>query len=147
FRMPFADDARPEDCTVTVPATGVWELEDNLPTGRVMPLDARRDLNRPRPFADVSVDDVLTGLPGPGPDGMLRLATLEGAPGVKLEVLASDGFRENVVYTPPHRKAFCVEPYTCVTDAVNLQQRGVDAGWRVLDPGDSWRGAVEMRLT
>ena len=51
-----------------------------------------------------------------------------------------------MIFTPPHRQAFCVEPYTCVTDAVNLQQRGIDAGWRVLAPGEKWAGVVELAV-
>jgi aldose 1-epimerase len=39
----------------------------------------------------------------------------------------------------------CLEPYTCTTDAINLEQRGVDTGWRVLDPGREWSGVVELR--
>jgi aldose 1-epimerase len=49
-----------------------------------------------------------------------------------------------VAFTPPHRQGLCLEPYTCTTDAVNLQQRGVDAGWLVLPPGATWSGVVEM---
>jgi aldose 1-epimerase len=51
-----------------------------------------------------------------------------------------------VVYTPPHRQAFCIEPYTCTTDAINLEQRGVKAGWRVLPPGGRWSAVVELRV-
>ena len=54
--------------------------------------------------------------------------------------------RELVVFTPPHRQAFCIEPYTCITDAINLQQRGTDAGLQVLPPGGQWTGIVEMRV-
>jgi aldose 1-epimerase len=53
-------------------------------------------------------------------------------------------FRELVAFTPPHRQAVCLEPYTCTTDAINLQQAGIDAGWRVLAPGASWSGDVEL---
>jgi aldose 1-epimerase len=55
-------------------------------------------------------------------------------------------FRELVVFTPPHRQAFCVEPYTCTTDAINLQTRGVDAGWLTLAPGTRFEAVVELRL-
>ena len=41
---------------------------------------------------------------------------------------------------PPHRKAVCLEPYTCVTDAANLQARGIDAGWRELPAGGAVGG-------
>ena len=46
-----------------------------------------------------------------------------------------------------HREAFCVEPYTCATDAVNLEARGVPAGWVTLAPGATWAANVELRLT
>jgi aldose 1-epimerase len=39
-----------------------------------------------------------------------------------------------------------VEPYTCITDAINLQQRGVEAGLLVLPPGGRWTGVVELRV-
>ena len=64
---------------------------------------------------------------------MMRLASLQG-PRVRLDVLASKDFRDLVVFTPPHRHAVCLEPYTCITDAANLQAKGVDAGWRVWLP-------------
>ena len=62
-----------------------------------------------------------------------------------LEIWTTGDFREIVLFTPPHRNAVCVEPYTCVTDAVNLQANGVDAGWRELAPEEQWTGVVEFR--
>jgi aldose 1-epimerase len=112
-----------------------------------VPLDAARNLNAPRPYRDLKVDDALTDLPPPGSEGMRRIGRVELAgTTLTLEVLASPPFRETVVFTPPHRQAFCIEPYTCITDALNLQQRGVEAGLLVLGPGESWSGIVEMRL-
>jgi galactose mutarotase-like enzyme len=71
---------------------------------------------------------------------------VEGGGGAALRLLCSEAFREMVVFTPPHRQAFGIEPYTCTTDAINLQQRGVDAGWRVLPPGGRWSAVVELRV-
>jgi aldose 1-epimerase len=68
-----------------------------------------------------------------------------GGPGaVSLQLLTSPAFRELLVFTPPHRQAVCLEPYTCVTDAINLQARGIDAGLLVLPPGGQWSGVVDM---
>jgi aldose 1-epimerase len=147
FRIPFTDKEDPASCTVQVPAASYWELNEALPTGRRLPVDEARDLRSPRSFADVSVDDVLTDLPPvpPSPDGLIERASIRGASGV-LRLRCSPVFRELVVFTPPHRQAFCIEPYTCTTDAINLQQRGVDAGWRVLPAGERWSASVEMRL-
>ena len=53
-------------------------------------------------------------------------------------------FRELVAFTPPTRASVCLEPYTCITDAVDLQPQGIDAGWRVLAPGDEIRTWIEI---
>jgi aldose 1-epimerase len=145
FRMPFTATGTADDCLVSVPARSVWKLEESLPTGERVPVDASCDLNRPRRYGELQVDTVLTDLPAAG-GGLTEHAALEGAPGTTLRVLWGAEFREAVIFTPPHRHAFCVEPYTCTTDAVNLQQRGVDAGWLVLPPGGTWRSMVEMRI-
>jgi aldose 1-epimerase len=131
---------------VSAAAADEWELAENLPTGTRRPLDAARTLRAPRPYPDLTLDELLTGLP-PAAGGLRPLGTVRQADqGVALQVLASPAFRDVVVFTPPHRHAVCLEPYTCATDAINLQSRGVDAGWRVLGPGQTWSGAVELRL-
>jgi aldose 1-epimerase len=145
FRIPFTATATTDDCLLAVPARSVWKLEESLPTGERVPVDASCDLNRPRRFGDVSVDTVLTDLPTASGE-LPERAVIEGAPGATLRVFAGMEFRDLVVFTPPHRQAFCVEPYTCTTDAINLQTRGIETGWRVLPPGERWRAVVELRI-
>jgi aldose 1-epimerase len=84
--------------------------------------------------------DVATGLRYFG-----RVVAADGQPA--LEVHASPVFRELVVFTPPHRQAVCLEPYTCPTDAIHLQQKGIEAGWLTLAPGAEWSAIVELRVT
>jgi aldose 1-epimerase len=60
--------------------------------------------------------------------------------------LADGSFRELVLFTPAHRQAVAVEPYTCSADAGTLAARGIDSGWRTIDPGAKWSGVVEYRL-
>jgi aldose 1-epimerase len=148
FRLPFTSTVQPAECLIQTPAKACWELVENLPTGQRSPLDAARDLNAPRVFTELNLDDVLTDLPSRPAieEGLLERAALHGAPDDALRVLCSPEFREMIVFTPPHRQAFCVEPYTCTTDAINLQARGLDAGWLVLPPGGHWTGVVEMRI-
>jgi len=33
-----------------------------------------------------------------------------------------------------------------VTNAVNLQQQGIDAGLQVLPPGETWTGRIEIEV-
>jgi aldose 1-epimerase len=129
---------------VVAPARSFWQLEDTLPTGARLPVEGDRALNHPRPAGTLSVDDVLTELPAApvNAEGLVY----RGRCG-RVELWTSPVFRELVVFSPAHRQGFCLEPYTCTTDAVNLQQRGVDAGWLVLPPGQTWSSVVEMVVT
>jgi aldose 1-epimerase len=123
-------------------------LQDSLPTGERKPVDAARDFSRPRNFGGINVDDVLTDLEAggvAGPAGLRWNGTMKQG-GQELRVFSSPDFREIVVFTPSHRQAFCLEPYTCPTDAVNLQQRGQDVGWRWVEPGGKWTSVVEMSV-
>jgi aldose 1-epimerase len=129
------------DTAVLAPARSYWQLQDSLPTGTRLPVDAERDLNRPRPANALTLDDVLTELPAEAVNGEGLI--FRGRCG-RVEMWTSPAFRELVVFTPPHRQGFCLEPYTCTTDAVNLQARAIDAGWLVLQPGERWSAVVEM---
>ena len=146
FRIPFVVGIASTDCAVQVPAASLWELVECLPTGHKQPVDSARDLRMARPFAELQLDDVLTDLPAVTPEEGLRERGQIRAGAATLRLLGSDAFRDLVVYTPAHRQAFCIEPYTCVTDAVNLQADGIDAGWHVLQPGVCWSAIVELRV-
>ena len=63
----------------------------------------------------------------------------------RFEASADPAFRELVLFTPAHRQAVAVEPYSCSADASNLQARGIDSGWRTIGPGAKWEAVVEYR--
>jgi aldose 1-epimerase len=121
-----------QETEIKLAAQKLWELADNLPTGRKISLDSKRDMRLGRRYAELELDDVFTdleSLPKAVPIGSISSSKRQ------LQIWVSDIFREIVGFTPPHRQAICLEPYTCVTDAINLQQKGIDAGWHVLKPG------------
>ena len=136
-----------EEALVRAPATELWVLEQNLPTGERSANLGHRDLRAARSIAGLSIDDVLSdkstlvdSATGYKLLGSIRRASTR----MQLLVSASGEFREVVVFTPPHRQAFCIEPYTCTTDAINLHARGIDAGLHVLPPGEEpWQGHVQ----
>jgi aldose 1-epimerase len=132
------------DTEVIAPARSFWQLQDSLPTGTRLPVDQARDLNCPRFASALSLDDILTDLPADrvNTEGLV----LRGRCG-RVEIWTSSAFRELVAFTPAHRQGFCLEPYTCTTDAINLQQRGVDAGLLVLEPSETWSAIVELVVT
>lgn len=126
---------------LATPAASRWDLDQSLPVG-IVPLDDAYDLRVPRPVAGLTLDDVYTDLPAAA--GMREVARLIDPDGT-LTVNADSAFRELVLFTPPHRQAVAIEPYTCPTDAANLAAQGWDYGWKELAPGATWVGNVEYK--
>jgi aldose 1-epimerase len=145
FRPPAADVSR---AVLHAPARSIWCLENGLPTGERRSPPDDLNWNRPRPVSGTQLDTVYgdLGAIAEAAGGMVLRATLGDVelPG-RLELWTTLDFRESVLFTPPHRQAVCLEPYTCVTDAVNLQAAGLDAGWRELAAGGEWSGTVAFR--
>lgn len=144
FRLPLGGSAA-DDCQITFPATRQWELVDLLATGRVVALPPEIPANQPRPFAGLTVDHALTGLVVE--NGRTAATIDDPQSGCRLVISWDEALRECVIYTPPHREAICIEPLTCVPGAILLQPRGIDAGLRVLAPGESFRTEVRFELT
>jgi aldose 1-epimerase len=135
-----------EEAVVGVPARQYWPLEENLPAGPPRPVEGTRDLRGGKECGSLQLDDVLTDLDTTtrNPEGLVRFGWVEDwQKRRRLELFGSPCFREVVVFNPVHRQAFCIEPYTCVTDAIHLAERGLDSGWLTLDPGKSWNAVLE----
>jgi aldose 1-epimerase len=147
FRLP-GNDRDISRYVLNMPARSTWPLKDSLPIGAKGPIPDSLNWNRPHVIGSAQLDTVYgdLGVIRSDDGGLLLRASLshEDRPG-SLEIWTTADFRETVLFTPPHRNAVCVEPYTCVTDAANLQAAGVDAGWRELASGQHWAGAVEFR--
>jgi aldose 1-epimerase len=124
--------------TVCVPARQRWELEDSLPTGTLLAVDGPYDLRQPRDVTSLALDDIYTDLSADA-DGLVRCTLQDQQHGIQTTV-AFNGtqFPHVVVYTPPApRQAICIEPYTCPTDGLNLQERGIESNLVVLQPEET----------
>jgi aldose 1-epimerase len=128
---------------VRVPAARRWELVDRIATGRRLPADGAFDLRRWRAVGTQEYDDVFTDITHRS-DGWSDAAVRCPDAGVEVVVEESREFREWVFFSDPTRDAIAVEPYTCVTNAVNLQPTGADAGLIVLGPGARWQAFVRL---
>jgi aldose 1-epimerase len=147
FQLPGANDPDVANYELRANVREYWVPDNNLPTGARQEPPAALDFRVPRPVAATALDNVFTGVTsGRAQDGFFELAALAhpNARGA-LRVVADESFRDLVLFTPQHRHAVAVEPYTCSADAANLWARGVDSGWLVLDPGGAWGGSVEYR--
>jgi aldose 1-epimerase len=148
FRAPLAADGRRADCRLLLWGPRVWELDgETLPTGRVLSAPPALDA-RGYPALGGSVFDTLyTGLALDDPGAATWSGRyLDPAAGLEVVVTADQAFREAVLFAPTARPVVSIEPYTCATDALNLQARGIDAGLLRLAPGERWSAGYTIAL-
>lgn len=126
---------------LTARLTGMWRADETLIPVEHVPLPPALDFAAGRALGGVECDNCFTGWRGPAvidwPDRGLRL-TIEASP----------GFGNLVIYVPPGRDFFAVEPVTNVNDAFNLAAAGAgDTGLVVLAPGATLVGEVRLGVT
>lgn len=131
--------------SVSVPASKRWELEDSLPTGRIIPVEGEYDLRAGRSLEALTLDDIFTGIESErNRAARCVIADHESGTETLIEFSAAK-FPHVVVYTPPApRRAICVEPNTCPTDAFNLSERGVESDVIVLGADEEVRFQIHV---
>lgn len=144
FRLPLGNTGDAKQCLIEVPAAREWELENLLPNGKRYDVTGDNDLRVGTRFDRLKLDNVFTGLTAG--ESSLDCTIFDPAAGLQMLQRCDPMFREIVAYTPPDRDAVCLEPYTCIPDAINLQQQEVDAGWQVLAPGAELTTWIEFRV-
>ena len=135
FRLPLGTAGSAQQCRIHAMAGKQWLLDQCFPTGAQVDVPAEKDLRRDWKYGSCHLDDVYTDLTIASDGECHRIDA--AAAGLSMIQRHSSDFRELVVFTPKDRSVICLEPYTCTTDAVNLQARGLDAGLRELQPGES----------
>ncbi len=133
FTLPLGSGSA-EECVIHAAAAEQWELVQCFPTGQRVSPSSEKDLRSGWRYGSCALDDVYTGLEVI--NGAITQSIDDPASRLRMTQRSSPEFRELVMFTPPGRSAICLEPYTCTTDAANLQSRELDAGWRELAPGE-----------
>ena len=143
FGLPSLPDEPVEGMVIEAPAASLWVAENSLATGEKVPTPAALDFSTPRPVGDAVLDTLYGDLPA---STTVRATLSHPRATERITVTADAAFRELLLFTPAHRRAVAVEPYTCVSDALNLSARGVDAGLRVLASGEEFAATVRYSV-
>jgi aldose 1-epimerase len=146
FRLPLSDGGTAADTIVTVPASEIWELENMIPTGRRLPVPSRQNLAPGLKLDDNQFDTVFTKLDS-GADKLIRTILKDPSTNRTLTQTFDSSFTQCVIYTPPHREAICLEPYTCVPDSIRLAAEGEETGLQVLKSGDERHTTIRLEVT
>ncbi len=146
FRLPLSDAGEVEDTIMTVPVDSFWELEKMVPTGRILPVPLGNDLQNGLALGEYQFDTVFTNLRSDA-TGQILTRLADPASGRTLTQSFGSPFKQCVVYTPGHRQAVCMEPYTCVPDAVHLQSTGMPTGLQILKPGEEFRTTIAIKVS
>lgn len=143
FRLPLTPKSTRQESKIKIPAKSQWKPESDLiPRGPKIPLSEKMDFQALRPIGETTLDDVYADIVLTPGEVFSESILQDPNARVELAVRADPSFRENVVFAPPGRPFMCFEPYTCTTNAFNLQAEGVDAGMITLHPGEIWEGRI-----
>ncbi len=145
FRLPLSEGANRADVVVTVPVDQFWELERMIPTGRRLNTPADQSLTTGLRLDEHQFDSVFTNVQ-PDADGLVRTRLSETASGRVLTQTFDSAFIQCVIYTPGHREAICLEPYTCVPGAIRLAAEGHATGLQILQPGEAFESTVRIEV-
>ena len=127
--------------SLTIPVEGVYpDTEgDCLPVGAAIALPKALQFSAARRLDSAQrIDHCLSGFKGPA-----TLAWPEA--GITLRMHASENCGHLVLYNPDEA-FFAVEPVTNANDGFNLQNRDIDAGVIILEPGQSMSAQMQLEL-
>lgn len=144
FRLPLGSQQSADECVIQVPTQQYWELAEMLPTGNKLPAAGNHGLADGMKFADCQFDTIFTDLGFA--DGWSSSTITDVANGRRVRLRFNDTFTQCVLYTPPHREAICLEPYTCLPAPYEIQAQGIQTGLRELSPGESFSGKVVISV-
>jgi aldose 1-epimerase len=127
-----------DDATrLELPVQTVWVPDaEKIPTHKA-PLPPEFDFRNERELAGADIDHCFSGW-----DGTARIVW--PSRGQKLLITASEPLRHVVFYTPQDKPFFALEPVSNRNDALNHMHDSDDHGMRVLAPGETLSGTVEM---
>ncbi|OAB39436.1 galactose mutarotase [Paenibacillus macquariensis subsp. defensor] len=132
FHSWFLLNGQPQDWTLKVPVESIYELDEALiPSGELAPLGSLKDLNVGLNLAGTNLDTLFRiG------EGQPVEAVLSHKDGYGLRYVADDRyFKHWVLYTKGEADEFlCIEPYTWLPNAPNLEQGPEFTGLIRLEP-------------
>jgi aldose 1-epimerase len=126
---------------LTALTRAVWRNDEAMMPVALDPVPPAWNFEEGRLVAPLAVDNCFAGW-----QGNARIEWPDR--GVSLDVTADPVFGHLVVYVPPGKTFFCVEPTSHANDGMNMLAKGrTDSGVVVLAPGERLAGTVLFAVT
>lgn len=136
FRRSLVDPG--DDVELQMSVGGVYR--DLLPTTAAVPIGSQEDFRRARSLGASTFDHCFAGWDGHAALGWPRS-------GVGVSIDATEPFRHVVLFVPPGKDFFAVEPVSHANDGFNLLAAGVPgSGVRVLEAGARLAGSFRIHV-
>lgn len=138
--VPIVPGSDPRGCLIDLPARSWQTIDVDGGCGPVLPASARLAFPGAAVLGDTEIDDVFVDLAAAGGRVNTRLIDPTRA---SIAVDFDDTFSACVIYTPPHREAVCIEPWTIVPGGPPCAG---ERGWRLLDAGETLSASMTISL-
>lgn len=144
FRVPLSSSSTKADCSISLATTENWELEGLVPTGRRSPVEGKFDLSKGQSLEGLLLDNVYTVEQKDG-TSIARYEDRNAQAGI--EYTAGSSFKFWVIYTGKDLSSdfVCLEPYTGVPNAPNLDLPIEETGVVALERGKPFEDWMEIR--
>ncbi len=121
---------------LTTATNAVWRNDEAMMPVALDPVPPAWNFAEGRLVAPLAVDNCFAGW-----SGSARIDWPEW--GIRLDMTADPIFGHLVVFVPPGKNFFCVEPVSNCNDGMNMMAKGrTDTGVAVLEPGSTMSGSV-----
>jgi aldose 1-epimerase len=139
--VPIVPGGDPRGCLVDLPARSWQTIDADGGCGPRLPAAAKLAFPGAVPLGDLAIDDVFVDLAAAG--GRVNARLIDPA-GAAIAVEFDDVFSACVIYTPRHREAVCIEPWTIVPGGPPDETA---RGWSLLDASETLSAAMTISLT
>lgn len=121
-------------------AAGYWRNDEGMMPVAFEPVPPAWNFADGKLVAPLSIDNCFAGW-----TGAARIEWPEA--GIALRIDADPVFGHAVIYVPPGKPFFCVEPVSHANDGMNRMAKGAaDTGVRVLAPGETLTGEIRFAV-
>ncbi len=132
------------DWLLYFPANEIYELINILPTGKTRDISDQFDFRKEKSLEGIYMDDLFGNIQK-NEDGIISCWLRNIATNLTLSVISDQNFDYYVLFAPKDHSFICIEPYTCIVNAFNLVNSGIETGLRILQPKETFKAIIKFK--